>query len=450
VGPSRVATTALVALVALTACTTSSPEPASPGAPRAPASRTSPTPASPTDAAPTSSPTGSVAPTDPDSARIAPPPGGSLLVRGSYPRFPSPCADPEPRRLLARYPGTLSIQRSDDGRLSLTVTLPFQRYLEGIAEVPPSWPREALEAQAVAARSYALATTGWSGEEGETLDTPICATTACQVYRGIPVPFESGVRRWYRAVRQTSGQVLLFEGRPATTVYFSTSNGQTYGNEDVFGSAPLPYLRPVVENDDGASPTSRWSVRLPFDDLARFLGAAGEWRRTRTITDVRLDGATFVVSGDGRTRSIESSTFREAVNTWAPCLAPDRYPPPSRFGTALPTTIPSRWLSASSEGGTLVVAGRGWGHGAGMVQWGAYGKALRGVSASDILAHYYGGLRPQTYPEPGLIHVQVADGLTGIRVTPSAPGALVDAIEIGSQRISVTGGEALVVTTEPR
>ena len=177
----------------------------------------------------------------------------------------SSCKDAEQPRLVARYPGSLAVRRADDGTLSVVVTLPFEAYLEGIAEVPPSWPAAALEAQAVAARSYALATTGWSGEQGATLDTPICSTTSCQVYRGIPVEPVTGIGRWYAAVRRTTGLVLLSDGRPADTVYFSTSNGQTYGNEDVFGSAPLPYLRPVVERDDGASPTSRWQVadRVP-------------------------------------------------------------------------------------------------------------------------------------------------------------------------------------------
>src|SRR6266511_3714590 len=137
------------------------------------------------------------------------PDGGSLLVRGRYPRTPSRCVRPERSSLLARYPGTLSVKRSDGGTLSLTVTLPFERYLQGIAEVPPSWPTAALEAQAIAARSYALATTGWSGSQGETLKTPICASTSCQVYGGIPVPPEADIRRWYRAVRATSGEVLL-------------------------------------------------------------------------------------------------------------------------------------------------------------------------------------------------------------------------------------------------
>lgn len=371
--------------------------------------------------------------------------GGSLLVRGTYPRVASRCVRYHRPRLAARYPGTLSVRRSDDGTLALTLTLPFEDYLEGIAEVPPSWPRAALEAQAIAARSYALATTGWEGAEGEPLKTPICATTSCQVYRGIPVPFEPSVRRWFAAVRRTSGEVLLYGDRPADTVYFSTSNGRTYGNDEVFGSAPLPYLRPVVERDDGASPVSHWRVRVPFDDLATFLHEAGEWPPHRTISSVGLEGSTVTLQGgEGASRSMDLTTFRDAVNVWGPCLKPGRYPP-----SPLPVTLPSKWMTLSSDGDAAVAVGRGWGHGAGMVQWGAYGKALRGLSASDILAYYYGGLRPQTYPEPGLIHVRVVSGLTSIRVVPSRAGARLDGEALGSQRVTITGGDELTVTTLP-
>ena len=83
-----------------------------------------------------------------------------------------------------------------------------------------------------------------------------------------------------------------------------------------------------------------------------------------------------------------------------------------------------------------------------MVQWGAYGKALRGYSASNILAFYYGGLRPQTYPEPGLIHVRVASGLTSLRIAPSGPGATLDGSVLRPGRVSIIGGDQLTVTTE--
>jgi SpoIID/LytB domain protein len=409
-----------------------------------PAPRADRTTSEPTTAAPR--PTTSATPTSeaPTSTLIRSPNGGSLLIRGTYPRVASRCVRYHRPRLAARYPGTLSVKRSDDGTLSLTVTLPFEDYLKGIAEVPPSWPRAALEAQAIAARSYALATTGWEGAEGETLKTPICATTSCQVYRGIPVPFDPSVRRWFAAVRRTSGEVLLYGDRPADTVYFSTSNGQTYGNDEVFGSAPLAYLRPVVERDDGASPVSHWRVRVPFDDVATFLNEAGEWPPQRTISSVGLEGSTVTVQGAGASRSIDLTTFRDAVNVWGPCLKPGRYPP-----SPLPVTLPSKWMTLSSSGDAAVAVGRGWGHGAGMVQWGAYGKALRGLSASDILAYYYGGLRPQTYPEPGLIHVRAVSGLTSIRVVPSGPGATLDGEELGSGRVTITGGDELTVTTRP-
>jgi stage II sporulation protein D (peptidoglycan lytic transglycosylase) len=400
----------------------------------------------PTPSAPPPAPTsGSVSPPESPSIgarriELTPPPDGTFLVRGAYPRIRSRCKDPERPTLEARYPGTLTVRRSDDGTLAITVTLPFERYLEGIAEVPPSWPRAALEAQAIAARSFALASTGWDGAQGDTLDTPICATTACQVYRGIPVSRLPGLGRWYRAVRRTAGRVLLYQGRPAETVYSSTSNGRTYGNEEVFGSAPLPYLRPVPERDDGASPTSRWRVALPFGHVARFLGRADQWSAGRAISSVRLEGSTVVVSAGKRSRTLDLSTFRDAVNTWAPCLAPARYPP-----GRLPLTIPSRWLTISERDGDVVVTGRGWGHGVGMVQWGAYGKARRGFSAARILAFYYGGLRPRAHPEPGLIHVEVASGLTRLGIEPSAEGAELDGRPIALEALHVTGRGELTV-----
>ena len=423
-------------LLLLSVACTSAPEPTGPVEP------TTPPPAS---QQPPHSPSPSASPATIGASghvRVQSPANGSFLVRGVYPHVDSPCRNAEQPRLTARYPGTLAIRHIDDGTLSVVVTLPFEAYLEGIAEVPPSWPTAALDAQAVAARSYALATTGWSGEEGATLDTPICSTTSCQVYRGIPVERVTGIGRWYAAVRRTTGQVLLFDGRPADTVYSSTSNGRTYANEDVFGSEPLPYLRPVVERDDGASPTSRWQARIGLRDLATFLARAGEWPDGQSITSVSGDGSSVKVSGESRNpQVIDGSTFRDAVNTWAPCLRPDRYP-----SGALPVTIPSRWMTATSSGDTAIVAGRGWGHGVGMVQWGAYGKALRGWSSARILAYYYGGLRPRRYPEPGLIHVEVASGLLSVRIRASGSGATIDRRELAPGSLVITGGDELTLS----
>jgi len=361
-------------------------------------------------------------------------------VHGLYPKSESNCKRSHRGTLHARYPGALSVRSADDGSLSLVVTLPFERYLEGIAEVPPSWPAAALEAQAVAARSYALAHIGWTGQQGEALQKPICATTSCQVYGGLPVPPTHDFRRWVAAVQHTQGQALLYGDRPADTVYFSTSNGHTYGNDQVFGSDPLPYLRPVLERDDGASPTSHWRVGLPFADLATFLSTGGVWPDGARISSVRRPGSTVRVAGPGTTRSIDAGTFRDTVNAWASCLMPARYPTGE-----LPTTIPSDWYDVSSGPHGATVVGRGWGHGVGLVQWGAYGKAKRGWSADRILGFYYGGLQPTPYPEPGLIHVIVASGLQSLTVKPSAPGAMIDGEPLAREPLHVTGDAGVVI-----
>jgi stage II sporulation protein D len=373
---------------------------------------------------------------------------GSLLVHGSYPHVASRCKHPEQPTLDARYPGKLTVSRAKDGTLDLSLTLPFERYLEGLAEVPPTWPMAALEAQAIAARSYALATTGWTGAQGAPLPTPICASTDCQVYRGIPVPAEPAIRRWNEAVRRTAGQVLLYQGRPADTVYFSTSNGHTYGNDQVFGSAPLPYLRPVPEHDDHASPLSHWRVAFGFTDLTRFLVAAGAWPDGPRITAAQVHDGDVTLRGGGTARTISLGTLQADVNGWAPCLAPGRYPPASLRGTTrLPVTIPSStWASMSVDGRTLVVSGRGWGHGVGMVQWGAYGKARRGLSAAQILAAYYGGLRPAHYPEPGTIHVRLVQGLTSLTVVAAAPARVDGQTVPAGRRVVIRGGDALHVS----
>jgi SpoIID/LytB domain protein len=383
-----------------------------------------------------------------DRVTLVAPAGGSILVHGTYPAQDSPCVRPVAHALDARYPGSLVAVRANDGTITLTVTLPFESYLEGIAEMPASWPEAALRAQAIAARTYALASTGWRGRPGEKLGSPICATTSCQVFRGIPVTDAASmdIERWYAAVHATSGQVLVFDGRPAETLYSSTSNGRTHGNDEVFGTAPLPYLRPVPEHADLASPTSHWRASVPLDDLAAFLRAADQWPHDRPVARVSRRGSNIVVAGSGVTRTMTVATFRSAINAWAPCLRPDVYPPPSWKGTPLPVTIPSLFFRLIPEDGSVDIVGRGSGHGVGMMQWGAYGRAIHGASAEQILAYYYGGLRPVRFTEPKIIRVQVATGLSSVSVEPSGPGARLDGRPIeGTVRID--GGSALTITS---
>ncbi|MDP8955862.1 MAG: SpoIID/LytB domain-containing protein [Actinomycetota bacterium] len=346
--------------------------------------------------------------------RFVAPPGGSIEVFGRYPKVQSSCRRPEQPVLRARYPGTVEVGRDREGRLFVIGVLPFESYLQGVAEVPRKWPMEALKAQVVAARSYALAVYDRPSEEGEALGYDLCATPACQVYAGMAVSHGPYGDRWLRAVLATSREVLLYREQPAETVYSSTSNGRTYGNDEVFGSDPLPYLRPVPERDDSSSPLSRWRVRIPLDDLRRFLRAGDDWSSGR-IAAVRRTGGTILIRGQSGIERLDVDDFRSSVNYWAHCLEPNTYPTIDG-GARLPQTIPSRWFQAETSGRALVLRGRGWGHGVGLVQWGAYGKAKRGLSYRQILSYYYDGLSPQPYPVPSVIRIGTAVGLKAVRV----------------------------------
>ena len=189
-------------------------------------------------------------------------------------------------------------------------------------------------------------------------------------------------------------------------------------------------------------------MALPFTDLARFLARAQLWPPGRPIRSVTRTGGSIVVAGGGTSRTIDVGTFDGAVDRWGPCLFPGRYPGPSRFGSALPTTVPSGWYTVSHASGRVIVTGRGWGHGVGMVQWGAYGKARLGWSTDRILGYYYGGLQPQPFPEPGLIHVRVATGLTSLATSPSSGGVTVNGRHV-SGSVVVRGGDHLQVTDPP-
>ena len=370
--------------------------------------------------------------------RIEAPPGQTLLVHGIYPRADSGCVGPEEQPLLhGRHKETIEVRRSSEGSLFVIGELRFEDYVKGIAEVPPDWPLEAMKAQTVAARTYALSHL----DPGGMYD--LCATTYCQVYVGAGVELGPWGGRWSRAVEATAGEALLYGGEPAQTFYFSTSNGRTYGNEVVFGGSPLPYLRGIRERDDGASPLSRWHVEVPFPDLARFLAAAGSWSGRR-IRRVSIDDGGFTIRGRRARVTLGKDSLGDALNETASCLAPRRYPP-VEDGVQLPATVPSNWYRGRVTGRTLVLDGRGWGHGVGMVQWGAYGKARRGMDYEEILAAYYGGLRPQAADVPATIRVLVATDLTSVTVMPSGEARLSAGGRRPAPPWTVTGGRRLRV-----
>jgi stage II sporulation protein D len=166
------------------------------------------------------------------------------------------------------YHGRL-VLRAGGGSLSVVNSLPLDTYLRGVvgAEMPPRWSRAALEAQAVAARSYAVATLHPDRPFDEFGDE------RSQMYLGLTAEGP----RTDAAVLATAGQIVTYDGRVATTYYSSSSGGRTADIRDLWPSlGPVPYLRPVADPYDSLSPHHFWGpVVLTPARLASRLGIGG-------------------------------------------------------------------------------------------------------------------------------------------------------------------------------
>jgi len=216
-----------------------------------------------------------------------------------------------------RYRGAIQIVISG-GRLSAINAVGLEDYVAGViaAEVPASWPAEALRAQAIAARSYAI-TTNAGGATG--LFTQY-ADTRSQMYRGVAAETPSTSA----AVRSTAGRVVTYAGEPVTTYFFSTSGGRTENIENSFvGAEPQPWLKSVKDPYDSVSPHHRWkATRMTMARATSALGALvrGRLRSIRVTkrgVSPRIVRAEVVGSG-GRT-SVTGPQLRRALglrDTW--------------------------------------------------------------------------------------------------------------------------------------
>ena len=305
------------------------------------------------------------------------------------------------------YRGVLEVGPSPaTGGVAVINRLGVEEYLQGISEVPVSWPIEAQKAQAIAARSYLLSQLATDvATPTRAAGADICATDACQVYAGLAKERRQGSEAWVAAVQQTAGQVLLFGDQPIVAKYSSSNGGSTIGGG-------RPYLRGGVSDPfDAASPHHRWRVELPLGTVQAALGLPADpplTAVTRSGNGVHLQ----MTSADGTVTGsvVDAAAYRLALIRG---VSPQN---------GLPQTLPSMRYSANTDHGrgVVVMDGGGWGHGIGMSQWGALGRAQRGWKAPDILAAYYAGLRPVALPAervPPAIRVAVALGSEQATVT---------------------------------
>ena len=199
--------------------------------------------------------------------------------------------------------------------LSVTNVVGLDDYLQGVvpAESPASWPAEALRAQAIAARTYAITT-------AKSADFDHYADTRSQVYGGVGVEQAST----NAAVADTRGQIVTYQGQPVVTYFFSTSGGRTESVENTtLGNAPKPWLVSVDDEFDGVSPRHRWTLKLTTKSAGAKLGSLvkGSFKGIRVvkrgvsprIMTAEVVGSRGVTPVDGATLRAKFGLF----DTWA-------------------------------------------------------------------------------------------------------------------------------------
>jgi len=242
--------------------------------------------------------------------------GPTLVTGGKERPLPGPLRfrpGAKPLVFAKPYRGQLVVQ-VESGGLSVVNRLGLERYLAGVlpGEMSAGWPAEALKTQAVAARSYALASRKRSGS------FDVYADTRSQVYGGIAAED----RRATAAIAATRGEILTWEGKVAWTFFSASSGGRTAAIEDVWDSPPVPYLVSVDDPYDAISPHHDWGpTTFTVEQLEQKLGS----RLPAGLTDleVSLNGSGRVASvtaiGSGGTTEISGATMRSLLglkSTW--------------------------------------------------------------------------------------------------------------------------------------
>ncbi len=307
------------------------------------------------------------------------------------------------------YRGAMTFVPTDTGILAVNL-LPLEQYLRGVVPIEigerPAAERAAVEAQAVAARSYTLTRMRLARQgNGRSTDFDLIASVGDQVYGGRDAerPLAD------QAVRNTAGLVLLYQGRVVTAPFSSTCGGESAAAEEVWRSDGEPHLRRVSDRIGGSdryycdiAPRFAWTRVLQARELdaavQRYLRqyvqvpAGGPGR----VTGIEVDGRT--PSGRARTVVIrtEKGTFPLRGNESRTVL---------RTAGGEPLNSSYFSVTVESSAGRLVRAvfrGNGYGHGVGMCQWGAIGRARAGQDAQRILLTYYPGTTLGAVP-PGYL-----------------------------------------------
>jgi stage II sporulation protein D len=242
----------------------------------------------------------------------------------------------------------------------------------------PALVERMLEVQAVIARTYAVAHR--SRHESEGFD--LCSTTHCQLYQPSRMKTSSWAPQATAAVKQTAGIVLWFDSAPARALFHADCGGHISAADDVWAGAPRAYLK--ASADDGAAAAAHTVWRYEVDRRA-LLAALNADVRTRVGKQLR-DIVVTERDAAGRAALVRVRGTRDAIVRGEELRAVLS----SAFGAK---SVRSTRFEVARQGSHYIFAGRGFGHGVGLCQAGAYARLRAGASPEQVLARYYEGTR---------------------------------------------------------
>jgi len=320
------------------------------------------------------------------------------------------------------YRGYLEVRRIEGSDMTVINMLPLEEYIYGVVpyEIEANSHIEALKAQAVAARTYTLNNLGKHSKYGFDL----CPTTSCQVYKGYAGETEST----NRAVDETKGKIVTYNGKPAQVFYFSSSGGRTEDVKNVWGS-DIPYLKSVEDKyESGKSRYYNWESVYTSDEIKQILiGLNKDVGDILSINITKLSDAGRVTELVIKGTKGECTFVREACRYRFSLLRSQWY----RITTDADVTVAlsdseqkkvnlssvkvmtadgiktvnlnQKQVTVKGSGGKnytvsavptkYIFTGKGWGHAVGMSQEGAKGMALAGYKYDEILMHYFTGTK---------------------------------------------------------
>ena len=265
-----------------------------------------------------------------------------------------------------KFRGTIDIVRQPDKRLLVVNRLDVEEYICGVLyhEVAPWWPMEALKAQAIAARSFALYQSRVNAHKDYDLESSVYS----QVYGGRTS--ERG--RTSKAVRLSKNKVLTYKNKLFPTFYHATCAGHTEKASNLW-NINLPPLRGRECQFCQRSPHSRWKKKVSLQDIEEGLEKAGF--KVGSIKSIEIADRNV----SGRITALEIISTRGGLRVDA-----------NRFRLAVgPNIIRSTNFTVQIKNRQAYFDGQGWGHGVGMCQWGAFFMARKGFNAGQILGYYY-------------------------------------------------------------